>query len=191
MNEPLLPALQAPCHAVHFYRDHRALSDVVSGFLADGFTCGQPAIVVARPQLRQDVEATLQTLGIDVTESLGSGRLVLLDAGTVLNAILANGRPDPARFRREIGSVFAGMPDDGGPRTVRIYGEMVDLLWQAGERVAALELEDCWNTLASSYDFSLLCAYATSGKWERSAEDDIRTFHSHALYGPREFATIG
>jgi MEDS: MEthanogen/methylotroph, DcmR Sensory domain len=43
--------------------------------------------------------------------------------------------------------------------TVRAYGEMVDVLWQRGERDAAMRLEEFWNDLAKLQTFSLLCAY--------------------------------
>jgi len=42
---------------------------------------------------------------------------------------------------------------------VRAYGEMVDVLWQRGERDAAIRLEEFWNDLARLQTFSLLCAY--------------------------------
>jgi hypothetical protein len=42
---------------------------------------------------------------------------------------------------------------------VRAYGEMVDILWQAGNRDAAIRLEEYWNELAKLQTFSLFCAY--------------------------------
>jgi hypothetical protein len=42
---------------------------------------------------------------------------------------------------------------------VRAYGEMVDVLWQRGERDAAIRLEEFWNDLARLQTFCLLCAY--------------------------------
>ncbi len=42
---------------------------------------------------------------------------------------------------------------------VRIFGEMVALLWDAGQAGAALEVEAMWNELAAQFSFSLLCAY--------------------------------
>jgi hypothetical protein len=36
---------------------------------------------------------------------------------------------------------------------------MVDVLWQRGERDAAIRLEEFWNDLAKLQTFSLLCAY--------------------------------
>ena len=43
--------------------------------------------------------------------------------------------------------------------TVRAYGEMVDILWRAGQQDAAIRLEEFWNELATLQTFSLLCAY--------------------------------
>jgi hypothetical protein len=42
---------------------------------------------------------------------------------------------------------------------VRVFGEMVSLLWDAGLIDAAVELEVLWNELGVQYPFSLLCAY--------------------------------
>jgi hypothetical protein len=42
---------------------------------------------------------------------------------------------------------------------VRAYGEMTDVLWQKGQREAALRLEEYWTELATLQTFSVLCAY--------------------------------
>src|SRR6201993_3840250 len=44
-------------------------------------------------------------------------------------------------------------------RPVRVFGEMVSLLWDAGLIDAAIEVEAMWNELGAQYQFSLLCAY--------------------------------
>jgi hypothetical protein len=45
------------------------------------------------------------------------------------------------------------------PGPVRIYGEVVALLWAAGQVNAALELEGLWNDLGREIPFSLFCGY--------------------------------
>jgi anti-sigma regulatory factor (Ser/Thr protein kinase) len=45
---------------------------------------------------------------------------------------------------------------------VSAYGEMVALLWQAGNEAAALELETRWNALQADLGFALLCSYPRS-----------------------------
>ena len=49
-----------------------------------------------------------------------------------------------------------------GSRRVRVYGEMVALLWAAGDTDAAIALEGLWNELAETHEFALLCAYPMS-----------------------------
>lgn len=57
-------------------------------------------------------------------------------------------------------------PPRGQP--VRIFGEMVALLWDAGLAEAAVEVEVLWNELGRQHSFSLLCAYpAESASGER------------------------
>ena len=46
-----------------------------------------------------------------------------------------------------------------GGRPVRIFGEMVALLWERGLVLAAIELETYWNDLARKLPFDLFCAY--------------------------------
>jgi MEDS: MEthanogen/methylotroph, DcmR Sensory domain len=42
---------------------------------------------------------------------------------------------------------------------VRVFGEMVALLWNEGNARGAVRLEDLWNNLAKKIPFTLLCAY--------------------------------
>ena len=42
---------------------------------------------------------------------------------------------------------------------VRVYGEMVNLLWRLGEGEAARRLEALWNEVIQSYAIPLFCAY--------------------------------
>jgi hypothetical protein len=42
---------------------------------------------------------------------------------------------------------------------LRIFGEMVAVLWNDGKHDAALSLEELWNDLREEHDFSLFCAY--------------------------------
>jgi len=50
----------------------------------------------------------------------------------------------------------------GRKRLVRIYGEMVDVLWRSGREDAALSLEILWHQLIAGRKCSLLCGYASS-----------------------------
>jgi anti-sigma regulatory factor (Ser/Thr protein kinase) len=69
-------------------------------------------------------------------------------------------------------------------RPVRVYGEMVALLWEAGDVLAALELESLWNDLGESLRFSLFCSYAASsvsGPQNATARQHLCHLHSRVI----------
>jgi hypothetical protein len=84
-------------------------------------------------------------------------RIVILDAHEAKQAIMREGAPDARRFRSVVDTALdrAG----AGGRPVRVYGEIVALLWDEGNVSAALALEELWNRLAETRPFSLFCAY--------------------------------
>jgi hypothetical protein len=68
--------------------------------------------------------------------------------------------PDEERFLQIVSEVLARL-DGARPRGggVRIFGEMVALLWERGNHPAAVRLETLWNELSARMPFTLLCAY--------------------------------
>src|SRR5438093_517355 len=73
---------------------------------------------------------------------------------------MLDGIPDVVRFRAVIGGVLEQAKAAAGDRARATgFGEMVDLLWAAGKRDAAIRLEELWNDLAQTHAFSLRCAY--------------------------------
>ncbi|MGH9181648.1 MAG: diguanylate cyclase domain-containing protein, partial [Acidimicrobiales bacterium] len=115
------------------------------------------AIIVATAPHRSALAAALRASGVDVEAAVAAGRYLSFDAQEMLATFMVDGAPDGQAFRDTVGGLidFAA----AGGRRVRIYGEMVAILWEAGDVSSAIALEDLWNDLASTYDFALLCAY--------------------------------
>jgi hypothetical protein len=88
------------------------------------------------------------------------GTLVFLDAEETLTSFLVEGHLDHAAFERVVGGLVRNAA--AGGRSVRIFGEMVALLWDRGLVPAAIELETYWNDLARETPFSLFCAYPSA-----------------------------
>ena len=86
-----------------------------------------------------------------------SGTLVCLDATRVAQRLSQGGRVDLAAFGTQFRPAILAAGEAPGP--VRIYGEVVALLWAAGHVNAALELEGLWNELGREIPFSLFCGY--------------------------------
>jgi MEDS: MEthanogen/methylotroph, DcmR Sensory domain len=150
-------AVDAGAHVAHFYGGDRELATSVSGYLAEGIEAGDSVVAVATEPHRLAFEAELIAAGADTGAAEASGRLLMLDAAESLQDFLLADRLDHDRFEAALGGLVRRVASTGRP--VRIYAEMVALLWDAGQVTLALELEELWNDLGSRFPFSLLCGY--------------------------------
>jgi DcmR-like sensory protein len=167
-------------HAVRFYENEKSLSHIIAKFLADGLAAHEPGIVVATPAQRAAIVRELVARGWDVVRSQRSGDLVLLDAEETLSTFMRDGTPDAEAFKNgmcEVIRLCRGRADC----TVRMYGQMVDLLWKDGKQEAAIRLEMLWNQLANTEAFSLLCGYAMGHFYKDANFKEICGHHSHVV----------
>ena len=141
-------------HEVVAYDDPGALAWRAARFVAGSLADGVPVVMVGRPSHRRAIEDLLADRGADPVRAIREGSLVSLDADATMSSLIVDGRPDPRRFAEIVASV---VPTHGGP--VSAYGEMVAILWERGEVVAALELESLWNTAIVKHPIRLLCSY--------------------------------
>ena len=144
-------------HFVQFYEADDFLTHSVSGFIGSSLARGDAGVVCATPEHRTAIEAALGDLGLDVPSLIAEGRYVSLDAAETLERLLVGGWPDEPRFREIAGTMLAKFEQAG--HRVRIFGEMVVLLVEQGNRRAAVRLEELWNSMADEHRFSLFCAY--------------------------------
>jgi anti-sigma regulatory factor (Ser/Thr protein kinase) len=144
-------------HVVQFYDDEADLARAVGGYLLRGVHAGDAAVVIATPSHRRAFHAELAAGGVDVIAARLDGTLTWLDAAATMARFTSRGRIDPAAFRAVLGGLVRQTGRTG--RAVRAYGEMVALLWKAGDVVGAIELEKLWDELARELRFSLWCAY--------------------------------
>lgn len=173
-----------PCHVVQFYDTERFLSGAVIDFLGAGLAAGQSAVAIATQSHRDAFAAGLQRRGIDVDRVLANGRLALLDAREVLDTVMDGSLPDPIAFRRIIGGLLTTAELRSSHPCMRVYGEMVDLLWKDRNANGALKLEDLWNAISVEHPLALMCAYAM-GNFSTEADGkqfaDVCRYHSHVV----------
>ena len=148
-------------HFVQFYEADEFLLNSLGGFIGTALSAGEAAIVVATKEHREQLEARLREKGLDVTSAVESGQLVMRDAAETLSKFMAGASPDAEPFARHLGEVIARAAE--GRPSVRIYGEMVALLWAEGNYDAAIRLEELWNDLQNQHSFALFCAYPMHG----------------------------
>ncbi len=170
-------------HCVQFYgHDEPLLADTLTRYLAEGLARGQGLLLVATPERRR-------ALSDHAGRAEREGRLAFLDARETLARFMVHGQPDWERFENTVGGAIREMRARLGDAGLRAYGEMVGLLWKAGQLAAALRLEEYWNRLLRDNGFALLCAYPIDILAEEvsvSAVSGVLCAHSHLLPAGRD-----
>ena len=177
-------------HIVQFYDDGGVLVGAVADFFEAGIAQGDPLIAIVDVQRREALERELTIRGVDTVLARSNGRLVLADARETLAAFMDGATPDRTSFSAVVGGMIDASLAASGRTSVRLYGEMVDLLWKDGNAEAAIRLEELWNGLAASRSFSLLCAYEMSNFCRETDTDAFRRICSqHERVVPTESYT--
>jgi hypothetical protein len=144
-------------HTVRLFDTPASLADSLSSFVGEGLARGETVLVVIRPEHWALTLDRLGTRGWTVSRAVALGQLMVLDAADTLTACMAGGRPDGTAFDNSVGDLVRRLATG---TTLRIYGEMVDLLAAKGDFRSAIALEELWNGLARQCSYSLLCGYA-------------------------------
>ena len=150
-------AAEAAGHRVLFYDADPLLIESIARFAGAGLGAGDAVLVIATAPHLAALERALEVHGLDVERARALGRYVAFDAAETLRRILPEARLDRQRFASVIGGAIREAASAGTP--VRVFGELVAVLWERGEVETALALEKMWNELRDELAFSLLCAY--------------------------------
>jgi MEDS: MEthanogen/methylotroph, DcmR Sensory domain len=179
--EAELPGAGTPGHVVQFYGSDEELAAEVGGYLGEGLEAGAAVIVIATSAHRVAFRDAM-AMTYDVAAARARGDYVALDAAELLQLILADGRPDPGGFELVVGGLIRQAAASGRP--VRVYGEMVALLWDAGQVSAAIELEELCNDPGTRVPCSLWCGYpvrSVSGAGHADALRELCSLHTSAV----------
>ena len=177
-------------HAVRFYENDKSLAHIVANFLTEGLAAGNPGIVIATPAQRGAVLKELAARSVDVVQLQHSDDLILLDAQNTLSTFMMNGKPVADEFKNSMCAVIERACRGRADCVVRIYGQMVDILWKDGEQEAAIRLEMLWNQLANTQAFSLLCGYAMGHFYKDANFDEICSHHTHVISADGDVAAV-
>jgi len=178
-------------HVVQFYEDDAILEQRVCEYLAAGLTADHPVIVIATAAHRQAFSDRLLASSIPILRHRASGKLTLLDAEETLASFMRDGSPNAELFGKTVGSLIRAVRARNQERPACAYGEMVDLLWKAGSRRAAIRLEQLWNDLARVESLSLMCGYGIDGfqaAQDFAAFQEVCACHAHAVVPSHSFA---
>jgi anti-sigma regulatory factor (Ser/Thr protein kinase) len=153
--------------------------DEAGVYLVEGMSAGGVAIVIATPGHVTGLVDRLASAGFEPAAARGGGQLIICDAHETLSRFMVDGHPDGERFDAVVGELCRSAARAGGP--TRAFGEMVSVLWDAGQVNAAIEVEELWNDLGTRAAFSLYCAYDMASVQRAGDEGAVRQIvHQHS-----------
>ena len=168
-------------HTVYFYQRDIFLINHLVQFAKEGLDKGEPLLFVTRTDHRIVLNRRLVNENIIAPYQLTKCVYMAMDATDTLSRFMVDDWPDEKLFMQEIGGMIK-LIAQGTP--LRIYGEMVAVLWARGQYHAAISLEKLWNKLATQHDFVLLCGYQSSDFDARemiSLRRDLCACHSEVV----------
>ena len=171
-------------HSVHFYDSHEALIDRLRGVVSAGLVIGNSVLIVATEDHRNQLIRALQLLDVDVRECARQNRFTMCDAEEMLSKFMVKGLPDPALFLSSVGTLLAEAKRSARSEEqgLVVFGEMVAVLWEKGNRAGALALEKLWNDLLNERAFHLHCAYPRAHfAQDEAGMVNVCESHSHIL----------
>ena len=170
-------------HAVGLYDTDHDLVTMVVDYIAPALE-NDTVLAIVRDDHRGLLERGLEEAGADVGAARRRGHLITLDAAELLSTFMYDDLPDRDAFRAAVGGLITASARTGRP--VRVFGEMVGLLWDEGNVTGALALEDLWHEVAATNELAVLCTYAADTV--RDNEDEILASlcHKHSVVMPHE-----
>jgi hypothetical protein len=173
----------APCqHVVQFYQSDEALIDTLEVFLGAGLQKGESVLVIATGAHLDSLEDRLRASGIDLAKARAADRYIPLDADRMFDLFMAAGRFDRGGFFEIVGNAVARCK--AAATRVRVFGEVVALLWARKHYASALQLEDAWQAQAVRDQLSVLCSYPQASFTGEGARmiGDICAAHTESVF---------
>jgi len=177
---------QPSSHIVYSYTDDTQLADAVCQFASAGIRSVEAVLLVLSEAHYEPVRERLTRQGFDLADLESTGHLACEDARTLLGTFMFDGIIDEHKFKTNIGGMIetakAGSLN-GKQRQVRVFGEMVDLIWTPNPK-ATERLEELWNQVIRAHSVPLLCAYSLSGA-RNTLSERVLSCHSHTICGEK------
>ena len=141
-SQQLLEGVNPGDHFVHIYDDTSLMLETLANFVAAGFHAGDGVVIIATRQHLTALEAHLLNRGYRLNDYRATHQYQTFDAVDTLSKFMVNDWPDEKLFRDTMSEVLVKARGNGRP--LRLFGEMVAILWANGLSAATLRLENLW-----------------------------------------------
>lgn len=149
-------------HLLQCWDTEGSLLDALEGFVSSGLREGEGAVVIATASHLHEVEKRMRLHWLDIDRARWESRYIPLLAPETLRKFMGeDGLPDDERFCT-LGRELIERAGAHGDRPVRLFGEMVCVLWAEGNIAGAIQLENLWDRLIRETGAPLFCAYPRS-----------------------------
>jgi MEDS: MEthanogen/methylotroph, DcmR Sensory domain len=167
-------------HLVQVYEDLEALRLGFSLFAGVGLGKGDAVLAIATPDHAEAFRDSLSDDGFDPHGLQELGQLRFVDAASLMHAFIRNGAPDAPAFLSLSEVLIRDAEGRSRSGAVRLYGEMVNLLWRDWNLRAAASLERLWNQAIQLHRAVLFCAYEVQPE-APPLPHSLARLHSHFI----------
>lgn len=183
--QALLRAPERHRHLAYLYQDDAKLLRTITRWILPALQGDGTAIVICTKAHAEGLQEGLEAEGFDAEDLTRRGRLIVADAHELLARFLRDGRPD-REILQQIVEEFTKAVASSSPSAdaeLRVWGEMVDILWREDRRAAARSLEAFWCEAVRESPARLLCSYSDHGAHAEHDELAAAVTPSHSVTG--------
>lgn len=173
-------------HEITFYSGEANLVEDCARYAEAALHAGSSFLFASIDGHGEKVEQALVARGIDVDRAIRSGRYMPVDAATLVDSFMVDGRVDESRFWQAVTTtVIAAARVSTGPHPcLAACGEGAAFLWRTGRGEEAVRLERLWNEAIRTFDIDVFCVYPLEGR----SHGEIGDCHHRGLCA--EHATV-
>ena len=149
-----------PDHIVQLYQDQDFLSRAVSRFGVAALANGESFILLCTLPHWNEWRPRIEDQGVDVEAARTRGQLTVLDAEEMLSRFIRDGMPHAPTFLGLVTDLIGQARAGGRYPRVRLWGEMVNVLWERGNVAASMKVEGLYDQyVAKKLGVATTCAF--------------------------------
>ena len=171
-------------HVVQLYQDEDFFGEAVAHFAAEGFAKNESVILVATRSHWTNVSRRLATRGLDPDALSRRHQLTVLDADLTLPKFMVGNQPDARTFKELARQTIEKVRAGGKFAGVRWWGEMVNVLYVAGNKRGSHRLEQLFDEVAHEQSIAIFCSFLMDKYDARIYDEDFGNVcgtHSHVI----------
>lgn len=145
-------------HFAQYYNNLQFLIASLEEYIKKGIENNEGLLIIAAETTWIELLNSLRSSKINAAELFASGQLRYLDAEKAAQAVMTSQGPDRGLFYQLIHPEIDSLRESY--KSIRCYGEVVNVLCEQGKSAEAVLLEGYWNEfLGTQNHITLMCGY--------------------------------